>query len=337
VSRVHELAGLVKGFVRRWQSGGDREAVEAVRRCRQEVPDWEGYGGRRLAARDQDPAPSMPGVRADGDGPCFWQVVESSFISELKARPAGSLEELNTLLAAWLEQGYQHWVNRETGETPAARFVRGLADLRRPDPVRLGKLSLWQEERKVDKTTQLCGGTATGSTPGWPAGRCGSATTPSTSAPSRSGPTARGSTPARSSSCAGQKTGHPGPLGGPLQPPEGAPHRHRRGPPPLTDHARRSDSSPTSTWTRLHRWPCTWSASPNSARHRLRLKSLEAISQRVNLRFHLVGLPEKETRAYIEHHLKVAGVNHTLFSDEAVRLSMPTPVSPRRSTSANSA
>lgn len=54
--------------------------------------------------------------------------------------------------------------------------------------------------------------------------------------------------------------------------------------------------------------------------HRLRLKSLEAISHRVNLRFHLVGLPEKETRAYIEHHLKVAGVSHALFSDEAMRL-----------------
>jgi len=33
-----------------------------------------------------------------------------------------------------------------------------------------------------------------------------------------------------------------------------------------------------------------------------------------------VGLPEKETRAYIEHHLKLASVNHALFSDEAIRL-----------------
>ena len=31
-------------------------------------------------------------------------------------------------------------------------------------------------------------------------------------------------------------------------------------------------------------------------------------------------LPEAETKAYIGHHLKVAGVVHPLFSDEAVHL-----------------
>ena len=47
-------------------------------------------------------------------------------------------------------------------------------------------------------------------------------------------------------------------------------------------------------------------------------RTFEAISQRVNLRFHLTWLPEPET--YIGHHLKMAGVAHPLFSDEAVRL-----------------
>jgi type II secretory pathway predicted ATPase ExeA len=55
-------------------------------------------------------------------------------------------------------------------------------------------------------------------------------------------------------------------------------------------------------------------------RARLRLRVFEAISQRVTVRFHLAGLPEPETKAYIGHHLKVAGVAHPLFSDEAVRL-----------------
>jgi len=55
-------------------------------------------------------------------------------------------------------------------------------------------------------------------------------------------------------------------------------------------------------------------------RHRLRLRAFEAISQRVTLRFHLSGLPEAETKAYIQHHLKVAGVAHPLFSDEATHL-----------------
>ncbi len=55
-------------------------------------------------------------------------------------------------------------------------------------------------------------------------------------------------------------------------------------------------------------------------RQRLRLQTFEAITQRVNLRYHLTGLSEPETNAYIQHHLKVAGVNHPLFSDEAIRL-----------------
>ena len=55
-------------------------------------------------------------------------------------------------------------------------------------------------------------------------------------------------------------------------------------------------------------------------RAKLRLRAFEAISQRVTLRFHLGGLPEPETKAYIGHHLKVAGVTHPLFSDETVRL-----------------
>jgi len=55
-------------------------------------------------------------------------------------------------------------------------------------------------------------------------------------------------------------------------------------------------------------------------RARLRLRAFEAISQQVTLRFHLGGLPEAETKAYIGHYLKVAGVAHPLFSDEAVAL-----------------
>ena len=52
--------------------------------------------------------------------------------------------------------------------------------------------------------------------------------------------------------------------------------------------------------------------------HRLRLQTFEAIAQQVNLRFHLAGLSDQETRSYIQHHLQVAGVKHALFSDEAI-------------------
>jgi len=85
----------------------------------------------------------------------FWLTVDFSFLPELKARPAETLEELNALFAAWLEQGYHHWENRETGETPAARFARALGDIRLPDPARLAQVFLWKKSLKADKTAQV--------------------------------------------------------------------------------------------------------------------------------------------------------------------------------------
>jgi type II secretory pathway predicted ATPase ExeA len=52
----------------------------------------------------------------------------------------------------------------------------------------------------------------------------------------------------------------------------------------------------------------------------LRLQLYEAIAQRINVRFHLPGLEAAETAQYITHHLAVAGVNNTIFTEEAVRL-----------------
>ncbi|MDP2871019.1 MAG: hypothetical protein Q8P31_00520 [Bacillota bacterium] len=52
----------------------------------------------------------------------------------------------------------------------------------------------------------------------------------------------------------------------------------------------------------------------------LRLQVLAAIAQRITMRYHLQGLTGEETRAYIQHQLKVAGVSHALFSDDAARL-----------------
>ncbi len=85
----------------------------------------------------------------------FWRTVDSSFLPELRKRPAKTLEELNALFSARVEQGYHHWPNRETGETPAARFSRGMADIRLPDPARLAEVFLWREDRRVDRTGQV--------------------------------------------------------------------------------------------------------------------------------------------------------------------------------------
>ena len=52
----------------------------------------------------------------------------------------------------------------------------------------------------------------------------------------------------------------------------------------------------------------------------LRLKIFEAIQQRVGLRFHLTGLAEADTAAYVAHHCRQAGVDRALFTPSALAL-----------------
>lgn len=52
----------------------------------------------------------------------------------------------------------------------------------------------------------------------------------------------------------------------------------------------------------------------------LKLQVFEAIMQRVNIRFHLSGMDEGETRRYIIHHLKICGVHNPVFTDEALHI-----------------
>lgn len=52
----------------------------------------------------------------------------------------------------------------------------------------------------------------------------------------------------------------------------------------------------------------------------LKLQVFEAIMQRVNIRYHLPGMEEGETKRYINHHLKICGVHNPLFTEEAQSL-----------------
>ena len=54
-------------------------------------------------------------------------------------------------------------------------------------------------------------------------------------------------------------------------------------------------------------------------RDRIKLRALRAIDQRINVRFHLNGLTEGETKQYIHHSLQKAGGTHMFFSDEAIK------------------
>lgn len=44
----------------------------------------------------------------------------------------------------------------------------------------------------------------------------------------------------------------------------------------------------------------------------------EALAQRITLRYHLIGLDREETKAYVAHHLKLAGVVHPIFTEDAL-------------------
>lgn len=46
----------------------------------------------------------------------------------------------------------------------------------------------------------------------------------------------------------------------------------------------------------------------------------EALAQRIGCRFHLTGMDWDEMRAYVAHHLKLAGVTRPVFTEDALRL-----------------
>ena len=52
-------------------------------------------------------------------------------------------------------------------------------------------------------------------------------------------------------------------------------------------------------------------------RRRLRMAALEALAQRVTVRFTLEGLDRDGTRAYLEHRLKTAGADRPIFTQQA--------------------
>lgn len=58
-------------------------------------------------------------------------------------------------------------------------------------------------------------------------------------------------------------------------------------------------------------------AGQNGLRQKLQLAHLEALAQRITVRYHLRGLDRSATRLYVEHRLRAAGLDRPLFSDPA--------------------
>jgi type II secretory pathway predicted ATPase ExeA len=55
-------------------------------------------------------------------------------------------------------------------------------------------------------------------------------------------------------------------------------------------------------------------------RRMIKLGVLAALDQRITVRFQMNGMTSEETADYIRHHLKIAGRNDPLFSDDAIAL-----------------
>lgn len=55
-------------------------------------------------------------------------------------------------------------------------------------------------------------------------------------------------------------------------------------------------------------------------RDKLRLRSLEAISQRISTRFHLEGLNYEELSEYINHQLEMAGEKRQIFTEASLKM-----------------
>ncbi|MFZ5827176.1 MAG: ExeA family protein [Bacillota bacterium] len=54
-------------------------------------------------------------------------------------------------------------------------------------------------------------------------------------------------------------------------------------------------------------------------RSKLRLKTFEAIVQRIQVRYHLACLSEAEVTGYIEHHMRQAGADRPIYAEQAVK------------------
>lgn len=55
-------------------------------------------------------------------------------------------------------------------------------------------------------------------------------------------------------------------------------------------------------------------------RGKLKMRTFEALVQRVQVRYHLSGLPPEQVGPYIEHHMRLAGATRPIFSEHAVEV-----------------
>jgi len=95
---------------------------------------------------------SRPG-RPEGRGKIerAFRTVREQLLVELEDRPPASLEELNQIFQAWVEQVYHRRAHSETGQTPLERFLAAGGPAV-PSERSLREAFRWSERRTVSKT-----------------------------------------------------------------------------------------------------------------------------------------------------------------------------------------
>jgi putative transposase len=95
---------------------------------------------------------SRPG-RPEGRGKIerVFRTIREQALVELEDHPPASLEDLNTVFQAWVEQVYHQRVHSETGQTPLERFLAA-GPPRVPSENALSEAFRWSERRTVSKT-----------------------------------------------------------------------------------------------------------------------------------------------------------------------------------------
>lgn len=86
----------------------------------------------------------------------FFQFVDTSFKPEayqqIEKGHIATLEQLNQILASWIDGYYHERVHGSTKQPPRVRLATSLCEPKRKTHAELTDIFLWEESRKVDKT-----------------------------------------------------------------------------------------------------------------------------------------------------------------------------------------
>lgn len=88
----------------------------------------------------------------------FWYI-DKSFEPEVRVSNVKTIDELNLLLAAWLDKNYHEKIHSEIEKTPKEAFAEGAGYQKFISPEDIYRIFLYKEERKVNKTAviSVCG------------------------------------------------------------------------------------------------------------------------------------------------------------------------------------